>query len=336
MHARDGLSRSFAPSWPLLALLAVFVAAPVLLLGEFSAADTRQRFRAAELRTTADLATRAAEIVASHVLETRNQIARLRGTQIQNNELRQALSDDDIPTAAQAVQLAHVVAGFDVIRLFVVGPDSKVLVADPPEAHRGEDLGSAEYVRSALSEVEARVRAVYAQGAGGDALPIAAISAQFFFAARPGLTPIPATPGEVFSRRVLVAELDLSRSTEWLKPLLGVASEIYLIDATGRLIARARGGTGETLRDLRATPLVAAALAGNAPPGEGADPLSGATRLAASSIVPELGWAVLVTRDVDARSRELEDALRLRSAVLALVAVVLVAGGFVLVRGIRQ
>jgi len=117
--------------------------------------------------------------------------------------------------------------------------------------------------------------------------------------------------------RTFGAKLELLDAGTTLAPLLAAATDVYVIDAAGRLIAQAaaRGA-------LPSHPIGVVPPAGFA--GEADDPLGGGRRLLAVASVPQLGWTVIAVRPADVVAQELDSTLgQARLLRLALAAALL-------------
>lgn len=131
-----------------------------------------------------------------------------------------------------------------------------------------------------------------------------------------------------FQPYALVLEASLGRANEWMGVALAPGDDAYLLDQTGRLLARARRSETDYLRDLTGAGLVAAALASSEGFVRDADdPLGGGARLAAAAPVGDTGWRVIVLRPASAAQSLLEASLG-QFLVLGAVMAVLLLGAF--------
>ena len=95
----------------------------------------------------------------------------------------------------------------------------------------------------------------------------------------------------------LVVEMHLRDAGSWMAQSLAAADDAYLIDATGRLVARSRRDP-VLLVELAGSELVHAALSTHSTfVLETTDPMSGVSVLAAVAPVGDLGWRAVVLRE---------------------------------------
>jgi len=117
------------------------------------------------------------------------------------------------------------------------------------------------------------------------------------------------------------------------------ADEVYLVDADGRLITRAThqySADEETLRDLRADPLVSAAVAGPVVTRPFDDPFGRGPRIATAATVSEVGWRMIAVARPTVASTELETTLAQQRVVRLLLVGLLLLGSYVLGRTLRR
>jgi signal transduction histidine kinase len=338
------LSAVAASPWRLVLIVALFIALPVLALGEVSANDARSRHRIEQQRATSDLAARASDVVALQIAQVANQLTNL----VDDLEIREAVQARDRSTLAEILRSRKSSLTRDTLRLFTLDFEKAArLLAQAPfdEAEIGKSYGDRDFVTVLLNNLDQHayfVSAPYALDTPG-AGPAIVIAATVREPRRTGL-----------SVGILATELDLSRVSTWLAPLVTTDEDVIVVDGRGRLVARAIGGsdvlTTTDLRSLVSSPAVAEALAGHRTAGEKDDPLTGGRRLVASAAIPiapatlrnastpeaPWRWQAIVTRPLGAGETELEVALTQLSLARYGFAALAVVAAYALALALRQ
>jgi signal transduction histidine kinase len=298
----------------LVAIVALVVVVPILLLGESSGADMQVRLRAERLALGTQAASRGADVIQTELSLARQTLENLRSS----TRLAAAVQLDDRAAAKSEAQ-----PGFDL----------------------GSDLSAID-VANAAGTVLVTVNG--ATGfAGGTAPPAveSVASRDYFQLARSGTTTIhgiteplyldspvviavPMTSS--FSSQaivgVLVGELKGSDLAGHLRAQLGPFEDLYIVDDSGRLVGRAAVASAPAT-DLASDPIVKQLLAGSAVSGELRDPVTGTTRLLSSSPIASTGqpgWSVVAVQDTGGVEAETAAVLAdQRTLRLALVAILL-------------
>ena len=301
-------------SLALVALVALVVVVPIILLGESSGSDMQQRLRAERLALGAQAANRGADVIQTQLALARQLI--------ENLGHRDALN--------AAVQLkdtsgARLVAG----SVFDSSTDiAAVDVADVAGAVLITLTGSSTFAGgTANPAVQTVADRDYFRAA------LAGATATLGVATQPLLLDVPvviAVPLSSSSSRtivgVLIAELRGSDLAGHLRSQLGQFEDLYIVDGNGRLVGRAAVPSAPTA-DLRADPVVQQLLAGTAVAGELRDPVTGTTRLLTSSPIGSTGqpgWTVVAVQDTGGVEAETAAVLAdQRTLRLALVAILL-------------
>jgi signal transduction histidine kinase len=263
----------------LIAVVALVVALPVLVLGEISANDTRQRIRAERLQSTTEAVQRSASIMTERIRSVQAGMAFL-----SNGELRARIDVELTPGTGNPDRLTSLLndyrglLGADVVRLAVARQSGDIAAVSPANP----DLIGKKHRMSAVITVnpEQPFSDVYL---GDDDSPTIAATA-----------PVQSLPVGGFNRFLgwIVAEVDLGRTLTTFPRLRLATDDLYLIDATGRVILSAPG-SGISGRDLASNPVIAGVLAGQPFAGEAPNPLGPGTRLIVSSLVAPRTWFVI-------------------------------------------
>ena len=265
----------------LIAVAALFVALPVLVLGEISANDTRQRIRTDHLQSTTEAVQRSASIMTERIRS-----AQAGMTFLANGELRSRIDAELAPGTGQPDRLTPLLGDYrtllgpDVVRLAVMTPYGDLAAISPASP----DLLGKKHRASAVivNDPNQPFSDVYP---GDDNSPTIAALAQVLS------VPI----GGGFYGRFLgyiVADIDLARTvTTFPRPRLAT-DDLYLIDATGHVIVSA-AGSGTSGRDLAGDPTIAHVIAGQPFAGEAADPLGQGMRLIVSAVIAPRSWYVI-------------------------------------------
>jgi signal transduction histidine kinase len=325
----------FVPPWRLVVLVVIFLAVPILALGELSASDAHERSRAAELDALANAARRAAASLDDRVQTIAGEVSAGSATPVSGKPtpLLLALQRNDAAALDSFASYLDAVLGDQVVRVVVLDRAGHILAAEPTTTRPGLNYAG----RDLFTEVSAArptfISDIYVTEGGtngigvgpygGTDAPVIGVSAlvRDLGGARAG---------------VVVAEVDLHLLGAALTPLLGAADDVYLIDSNGRLVLRATHAftpDAAFLRDLRGT---AAAAPGGTTRIEADDPLGGGARLIGIAPVSTRGWRVLAVRSPTAVEAELESALAQQRAVRLLLVALLLAGSYVLARTLRR
>jgi signal transduction histidine kinase len=299
-------------TWRLPLLVALFIAAPVLILGELSANDTRRQVESEQLQISAATATRAADQMRGRADNVGLQLGLASGV----GDMRAAFDSQDRSQIADLVRRSRRLLPSEVARLLAVDPAFNLVAADPAGGTLGEKTAiDPEFLSRLQRTIPGEVpgySALYPSAVAGNPPTVAT-----------GLAVI-ALNKDRFLPGYLIAELDLARVNDWLGPVVAAGEDVYVVDGKGRLVART-GSTGTQLQDLSRDAIVSAAVARRLAPTAGSDPFTGAPRYMASQPVPQLGWYVLALRSGATAAGEVETTLnQLLLSRLLLVAVLLV------------
>jgi signal transduction histidine kinase len=306
-------------TWRLPLLVALFIAVPILVLGEVSAADTRRQVQNEQLQISAATATRAADQMRVRADNVGLQLGLASGV----GDMRAAFDSQDRTQIADLVRRTRRLMPSEVARLLAIDPAFKLVAADPAGGTLGEkttiDPDFLIRLRSTIPGEVPGYSALYQSGVAGNPATVAT-----------GLAVI-ALNQDRFLPGYLIAELDLARVADWLGPVVAAGEDVYVVDGKGRLIAHT-GAAGIRLQDLSADPIVSAAVARQLAPTAGRDPITGAQRFMASQAVPQLGWYALALRsgaasDVEAALNQLLLSRVLLVAVLLVGAVLMARTG---------
>ncbi|HEV2010349.1 MAG TPA: histidine kinase dimerization/phospho-acceptor domain-containing protein, partial [Candidatus Limnocylindria bacterium] len=301
----------FGATWRLPLLVALFIAAPILVLGEVSAADTRRQVQSEQTQISAATAARAADQMRVRADNVGLQILLASGV----GDMRAAFDSQDRTLIAELVRRTRRLLPSEVLRLLALDTAFGLVAVDPPGTPGEKTAIDPDYLfrlqRNVVGDLVG-YSALYPSGAAGNPSTVAT-----------GLAVI-ALNKDRFEAGYLVAELDLARVADWLSPVVASGEDVYVVDGKGRLVART-GAAGTQLQDLSADPIVSAAVSRQLAPTAGRDPLTGAERFMASQAVPQLGWYVIALRSGAAAAGEVEATLnQLLLSRLLLVAVLLV------------
>ena len=319
--------------WALVGVVAVFVALPILLLGENSASDMQRRLRTERLALGAQAAERGAEVIQTQVTQSVQQLVSVKF---------------DRPALALAVQTGN-------------GQEVKFELLN-----RGFAGGSTDMIAIDVADAAGLVLATVTPASGftGGAAPPSVRSIadrDYFRSARAGNATVAgvATEPLLYEHAVLIAvpiELQNARTAVGvligeirgedlalhLRSQLGPFEDLYVVDGGGRLVGRALAAS-PAIADLRNDPIIQRLLSGARLAGELRDPLSGTTGLLNSAPVvfgSGLPWSVVVVQAAGGVEAETGVVLAEQRAVrLGLVAILLV-GSFafaqVAARSLRQ
>ncbi|MEK7863726.1 MAG: cache domain-containing protein, partial [Chloroflexota bacterium] len=222
-----------------LVLLAFFVVvAPVLVFGEVSASDARDRQRANTHVAATGLAERSSELISLQIAQVATQVASLTG----DPELQSAIESEDRTSLAVLLRSRKSALTPDVLRLFALDVGKSALLAQAPF---DDLLVGVSYARADFVELIAT------------ASPHAYVVSAAYELTTPGIGPAvviasPMRGPTGLAAGVLAAELDLSRARTWFAPVLADGDDAYLIDGSGRVLAQAvRPEMGPLTADLR-------------------------------------------------------------------------------------
>ena len=311
----------FARPWRVVALVAVVVALPILVLGQLSADTTRQRLRDEQLKETAAVAARAGDAVRGDVEGILQQLS----LAISISDLRSALEENDPDRVDDLLRTFRRRMSADITRLIALDRSLNIVSLDPPDPSLvGKQIAQHDFL-SALRKANLRAEgALYSdlyRSEGSNTETVSVSIAVLSPRGREG----------PFSG-ALVAELDPSRIAAWVAPLLASANEIYLVDRAGKLIVRATAPDGERGRDLAADPVVSAALAHRLLTGEAADPFGAGEHFVSTVELDPLGWHVVAERSTAALQRSVDEVVdQLLVSRVVLVAVLLLTSYLVAV-----
>ena len=300
--------------WRLPLLVALFVALPILVLGEVSASDTRRQLRNEQTSSAAATAARAADEISARSESIGLQLFLAIGA----GDLSGVVDSKDPAAIAELLRRSRRYMTSEVGRLLILDRAFNVVATDPPDATEGRptNLDQAFLLRLARSAVAGELAGF----------------TRVYLSDRPGQPPVFATGTSIFalSREAynvgdLVAEIDLRRVADWLAAAVAPGDDVYVVDGGGRLVARANAPGQDLLRDLSGDPVVAAAIARRPLPAEAADPLGGGPRFVAGRSVAQLGWYVLAMHPTGAVGAEVEAGLnQLLLSRILLVAILLI------------
>jgi len=309
-----------ASPWRLVVLVMVLVALPVLAVGELSARDAEERTRLDEIRVTAAVAARGADLAPARIFALRDQLLIVAST------LPAATFVSTSPGVLDLLRQDRPLLGRDVIRLIFNSEDNASLVlADPADSGRtaASFVQQRQIALAATGHVASGATVsysdVYPAETGRDTLAITVGVSSLV--AEPSL---PNPPLRTFG-----AELEFIDAGLPLAPLLAAATDVYIVDAEGRLIAQAAARGAQRLRTIGVVP--AAGFA-----GEAEDPLGGGRRLLAVASVPQLGWTVVAVRPPDVVAQELDSTLGQARTLRFVLAAVLLAASLLFGRTASQ
>jgi signal transduction histidine kinase len=216
--------------WRLMAIVVVFIALPLLALGEIVSLDSRSRLEQAERLAAADAAARAADLLSSRIAALRDEafgVSQSAGLAAATDAYGQGGSFD---LALQRLLETHRASlSVDIERLFVFNSRGDVLAAWPATVTHppGTDyLPPASRDRGCCFAFQPVVRAVTHQSH----------AAGLMFSAGIPEPPDALIRGGAQQVRAFVAEVPLARVAQWLTPVLSAAREIHVRDESGRLI----------------------------------------------------------------------------------------------------
>lgn len=312
-----------ARPWRLVLVVALLIALPMLLVGELSASDTRERIRAAELDALATAANRAAASLSDRIETIADQVEAGSATPPtgRSTPLLRALEANDAAGLDAFASYLAAVLGDQVQRVLVLDRAGRVAAAAPTVARPGADYASRDLFTAVSTASPRLISNLYLTAAGGGSMgasgdaPVIGVSSLV-------------TDIHGVRAGVVVTEVDLHLLGRALTPQLGVADDLYLIDRDGHLLLRATHAfTPDSAfeRDLRGSIAAQAALSGTSRI-EADDPLGGGRRLFGIGSVSARGWLVLAMRSPAALEAELEGLLTQGRVARIALAIVLVLG----------
>jgi signal transduction histidine kinase len=347
-----------ARPWILVLVVAVFVALPVLVLGQASENDTRVRLKQAHVANASQAATTISMEIAArvfHVRDTLNLLAlnptpetSLLGTAVQHKDRAtlQALADAVAQSNVSSVLRVYVAQRGEELnivnaRIVAVAPPNDELLgrrlSDLRDA-RGAALGAAVGSNSAATPGGTSV--IYENTAGpATGIAIAAGVRGDPRATLTGSASGATGPATADALATIVAELDLPRLfTAAALPSLAATDDAYLIRDDLRLVGRARGPVERPLRDLGVDPFIQLAHgSSSAVRTDVPDPLGGGPRVLASATVHFLAdnslasfvsTRVVVARDTSVIDRETDTVLAQLAAARYVLVTLLLAGAY--------
>ncbi|HVR89114.1 MAG TPA: ATP-binding protein [Candidatus Limnocylindria bacterium] len=308
----------FADRWRLPLLVGLLIALPILVLGELSAADTRERLRSEQIAAANATAIRAGDQIRAHADGVGLQILLAIGV----GSLSTGLASADNEIAADFVRRSRKLMTAEVARLMVLDTSLRLRADDPAAGVVGDrptiDPDFLFLIQRGISGELPGYSAVYRSDSPGHP-PVVATGVAAFALSR-----------DAFTRGYLIAELDLARVLEWLVPVVASGDDLYIVDTKGRLITHTAAPEHEALHDLSGDPVIAAVLARRPLPVEADDPLGGGHRFVASRAVPQLGWYVLTMRSTGAVGNQVEATLTQLLFSRLLLVLVLLAGSILM------
>ncbi len=326
-RAADGL---VARPWALVALVALVVVIPILILGELSASDTQRRLRAERLALGAQAAERGAEAIGTQLSLSIQQLQNLGlclGT-CNRPELIAGIRLGDRIGVKIALSAPDYAAAFtDIVAIDVVDQSGTVLATVTPVS--GFTGGTAAPAVASVAD-----RTYFRQARAGSSLAFGP-STQPLYLEHPVVIAVPV--GEQNSASiigVLLGEVSGDDLAGHLRSQLGPFDDLYVVDDTGHLIGRAAHRPSEPI-DLTKAPVIQQILAGTRVAGELLDPVSGAVALLTSAPIVvngKPGWSVVAVQTAGGVESETAGALGQQRALrLALVAILLL-GSFAFAR----
>jgi len=319
----------------LVAAVALLVAAPLLILGQASDNDTRERFTGAQIES----ATHEAEVVSSSFNDREVQLqATLAALALtptpDRSPIGLAVRRGDVATLQSLVDTIQHLYARTILRTYIavrgeaaIIAEAPIVVASPADtALVGQQLSPdlLKNCRRGCGGIDLFVTGGVSDDHEGTA---GAPSVENISAMIPGPGRDPQLRAVVGLAQI-VAELDLGRMfADAAGPSLALGDDAYLIDGQRRLVGRARGPVAFPLLDLSGDefiPLINPAESAVART-DAKDPLGRGSRLIAGASVAGSSWSVVVLRDTSLIEREVGTALT-QLAVFRLVLVALLFG----------
>ena len=330
------------PFWVVF-FVALVVGLPVIALGEIAASDARTRLADAEAQTASLSTSRAADALSDRIRTLKAQVAAYTQTPATGRPTAFTLAvrggntqaiDSELAALRSVLEPELPAGSIRDSGFYVLDPSGRLIAKDLGDPAIGTDLSGRPYGRSDLvSAAEpVAITPVFAtlSSGGNSALRSAILTA--IVGRIPG--PISQTLGS------LVVGVNIKVAADTAVTLVpAFADEVYLVDADGRLITRAThqySADEETLRDLRADPLVSAAVAGPVVTRPFDDPFGRGPRIATAATVSEVGWRMIAVARPTVASTELETTLAQQRVVRLLLVGLLLLGSYVLGRTLRR
>ena len=301
--------------WAVVAVVALFVAIPILWLGAVSDTDARQRVATERSRSTLDAADRGAAVVQERAVALRAAAQGLASGEIREvlrAPARDAAWVKGLETRLRDLRLA---LGSDVLRLSATDGAYVVLGSSPPDdAFRGTIHNP---------PLERRADTIAANPGTTNPLLVDAFFAAPYRLASKTVLPlkVPAVQAPGAPQAWLIAELDLAPLGVTIAATRGIAEDVYVLGKAGTPLLRASEADTNSLDLARITadPVIAATIDGRPFRGLATDPLTGQRRLVATANVTRLDWHVIaVTDPADPEvERALDQSLLSRGALVA-------------------
>ncbi len=324
--------------WVLVAIVALVVAAPVLVLGQASEDETRARLKAAQVESAAKTVQVVARGYSDRLSLIRNTLAALAlSPRPATSAFGLAVQRGDVATLQAIVDTVQRLYPHDARRVYVALRGDADTIADGTIVAAA--IPSTDLMGRRLSELTGP----WAQALGSElgqrsigdtgaiSLPYPGTkdtpSAGVFAASLPGNAPGNVQGQRILAPAVIVVEGDASRVfAEAALPSLGPEDDAYALDQERRLYARAIGPVPFPWADLKADPFLQLVNALTPTVVRSAnDPLGGGSRLIASAPLPlASSFTVVLVRDTSVVDREIELVLgQLAAARYVLVALLL-------------
>jgi signal transduction histidine kinase len=299
----------------LVAVVALVIVVPILLLGESSGSDMQRRLRAERLALGAQAANRGADVIQTQLALARQALQSLGS----NDALGAGVQLHDQGTVRVQTQPIFNV-GTDIAAIDVVDAGGAVLVTI--NGSTGFAGGSSTPSVTSVADRDyfqlARSGRTTVQGVRTEPLQLdhAVVIA----------VPIVSAFSNTVVYGVLIGELNGSDLAGHLRSQLGPFEDLYIVDGNGRLVGRAADASAPAT-DLAADPIVQQLLRGTQAAGELRDPVTGTARLLSSSAVGSTGqpgWTVVAVQATGGVEAETASVLADQRALrLALVAILL-------------
>ncbi|MEA2662489.1 MAG: hypothetical protein QOH08_2061 [Chloroflexota bacterium] len=316
--------------WAFVAVVALVVVVPILLLGEVSAADTQGRLRAERLALGAQAADRGAEAVQTAVSRSVQQL----------EDLGLCLGGCSRPELIAAVLRGDRIG----VKLELTSPTYAGTFTDMSAIDVADRAGTVLATVTTLSaftggtafpSVPSVANRDYFQVALGGSSTVAGLTGGPMFLDHPVLIAVPIDAlNSPMIIGVLIGEISGDDLAGHLQSQLGPFEDLYILDGAGRLVGRAAVRPTEAI-DLGDDQVVKQLLAGTRVAGELRDPVTGMVGLLTSAPVvldgrPE--WTVVAVQPAGGVEAETAGALaQQRGLRIALVAILL-AGSFAFAR----
>ena len=307
--------------WALVAVVALVVVIPILLLGENSASDMQRRLRAERLALGAQAADRAAELIQTQVSSSVQQLSSLKQDR---PGLAAAIETGD----RGGVKFELVSRGFgggstDIGAIDVVDATGLVLATVTPVS--GFSGGAAPPAVPNVADRE------YFRSARAGTPTVVGVAAQPLLFEGAVVIAVPAQPQNSNKTvGVLLGEIRGSDLARHLRSQLGTFEDLYIVDGAGQLVGRAAGPAAPVV-DLRGDPVIQQVLAGRQVGGELRDPVTGTTGLLNSASVvftDSRPWTVVVVQVAGGVEGETAGVLAEQRALRLTLVAILLIGSF--------